>query len=326
MELKLKIKLIGLLAIFLGFFACKETLVDPTDTALSVEVKDDLGQTLSENDIEVYLFMDSLSYMQSVVNKLPSGYVAKATTSNGVAKFTGLNSTTLYWVYIDYQGKGYTLNNYFAQNKLYNYLPSEATTFVTIQLEAFNIGHLSFWSADQNIQQEGIEVFFQDEQNSRGIIEVATSKPSEPNQPNTVSVLYQNAGDYTWYAKGDKGCVWQGQVTIPEGQQYFEAIELEACEQGRAGFWIMNDALSQAGGQVLVILNNADTLGVIGQGRSNSPANCADNGVLSIMRPKGSKAIYKAYSKDKKCVWMGDVTFSQLTCGSAQLIELEKCQ
>lgn len=318
-----------ILSAFILFIGCNPEEEEPPVTSLEVRILDEEGNSIND-EIEVYLFNDLNAFNNSVTSELASGFVySTKSSSSGIALLEGLDADETYYVYIYYEGKGFPLNNYFSQFLIKNTLQVDKKTVVQIKLTPYNVANIGFYSLSTlNLSGDPIKIYFGDQTTTIGeLTDIAASEPTSVDDLGVVKVLYQNPGLYNWSATGANGCNWQGQVDVAtsKGTQAFIPVELKACNNGVYAFWSSQTNLDAAGGEILVVLDNVDTVGYITESSSSVPNTCNDDGVLLISRPKNKTYSYHAYSKNKSCSWQGSFNISSEVCETVDQSELTGC-
>lgn len=313
---------------FAFFSSCKPEKEEAPTTSLEVRVLDEDGTILTD-EVKVYLFINEAAFTSSVLNEQASGFFADATSSGGSVSFSGLDFSTPYFVYIYYDGKNYPLNNYFSQYQIKNLLQADRKTIVQIQLTPYNIANIGFYTTSSlNLKGDPIKLYFDTDPNSIGTLEsISDVIPTSENDPGVVKVLYQDKGVHTWFATGANGCHWQGQINITDTNKtrpFFQAIPLEACDNGVFSFWSGTSNLANAGGEIVVVLDNLDTVGYINSARSTAPNSCNEEGFLLVSRPLGMYS-YHAYAKNGNCAWQGLIDISDNDCATIDHREFKDC-
>lgn len=320
----MKNKIIYSLLLFLTILACKkdEEIVYGQGTTLKIEIKDEEG-VLIEDEITVYLYTDENKYLNDLANGNPINSIYQATSAAlGVAAFENISASEIYYIYINYEGKAYTLNNFYGQHTLESPLLADAITSLSIQLKPFNVGSIAFWSTE--FTHGDIEVFIGDSLIGT-VNNVSTTAPNDVNDVNVLPVFYQTNGTYTIQAKAENGCFWSQTITVKEKE--LTAVELTACAAGSVMFWAKPGVLSTNGVLSVFINEEGEQSGQIKNGRSSKPTICdfTATDYLTIERALigDDTYIYKVVSDDSDCVWVG--TF-KVTKGCGESIELINCK
>ncbi len=319
-----KIIIYSLLTV-LVLLACKkeEELVFGQGTTLKIEIKDEAGVVIKDK-VAVHLYTNKSVYLSDLANQSPVNSIYQTvSTTDGTATFEGINGGQVYYIYINYNGKSYTLNNFYGQHTLETPLLANAITSLSIELKPFNVGRVAFWTGQNNLSHIGIDIFIGDSLIGT-INNVSTSVPTDSNDPNVLPVFYQTSGTYTIEAKAKNGCFWTYEITVDKDQ--FTPVEITSCEAGSVMFWAKPTTLATNG--ILEVFINEELVksGQITTGRASTPTGCSltANDYLTIERPKGDYT-YKVVSTGNvsNCVWVGEVSFSN---GCGQAIELVNCQ
>lgn len=298
--------LFSLVAGLLIYSSCGGDEVDlpSTDIVLSVQ---DAGST-AVNGATVYLFTnedDFQSFIQldTAVGGNPDLTLPIQTgfTVNGEINLGGLNGGGSYWFYV----KKNNTNNANSQFKL-NELTAGATTFVLIKLEAFVNARIQFFTRDNEVANNNIFVFANDEngrvdQTERIVISspVINGVPSE-DDPATV-VFLPDFGVNTFYIKNDQGCVWAIERNITVNNPFIQ-IELDECNLEEITF------STDISDDITIELNNGEFIGNI------------NNSSLSVLRPEDIDYTYKATNSTSTCSWIGTVS-----AGNTVLLEDSGC-
>lgn len=287
-------------------FACKKTELNPDSTTLVLKVRDDLGEVIPGNNVQVYVFNDSTDFRNAWQSGILGTAIYNGLLQNSEVTFTDLDHMQKYWILIEYEkdvnGSSVTLNNFFTQHELKNLLEEGAITTIRIDLSPFDTGNIAFYSTEiANQDNLSVEIFF-DNVWVGTIDNLSSTAPTSVTDPNVLPVLYQTAGTHNFEAIGSNGCVWQGTVDIQAGVS-FTAYNLPACDQGQINFWTPQSELI-AHGNLTITLNDQDGVGQLTVGRATAPSNCevgAD--ILTVVRPTG-KYVVHATSADGNCVWV----------------------
>ena len=302
-------------------------------TSMEIRIQDQDGVSITDA-INVYLYTDLVQYntAKSNENVLGTSFYTSGISMSGSVTFDNVDPSLTYYVFIKYNNNGYDLTNYFSQYEIKNTLQADKKTVLLIKLEPYKIANIGFYSlAAENLKGDPIKIYFGDEPNSVGTIELPllTSIPTDIDDAGVVKVLYQNQGVYNWSATGASGCHWQGTVNVTTNSTSvtFIRVPLNGCNNGIYSFWSNADDLSKAGGSILVVLDNVDTVGYINSSRESAPNDCNDPGQLVISRPKSSTVPYRyhAYSKNKNCSWNGEFTMITEDCTVIPNKELKGC-
>ena len=321
----MKKKILYSLLTFIVLLSSKkdEELIYGQGTTLKIEIKDEKG-VIIEDEIIVYLYTDENIYLNDLANKKPINSVYQTTSAAlGLAVFENIGASEIYYIYINYEGKAYTLNNFYGQHTLENPLLADATTSLSIKLEPFEVGKVAFWSTD--LINGEIEVFIGD--SLIGTVNSAsTNPPTDINDKNALPVFYQTNGTYTIQAKAKNGCFWSQTITVTEDN--LTNVELSPCAAGSVMFWATPNVLATNEQLIVYINEEVNESGKLVNGRNSPPTTCdfTASDYLTIERPVLDQAdsyVYKVTSKNSGCVWVG--TF-EVTKGCGKSIELTNCQ
>jgi hypothetical protein len=307
------------LFLLLVLWACKkeEEIIYGQGTTLKIEIKDEAGVVI-EDEIEVHLYDNENTYTSDLLAQNPENSIYQTTsTGGGIATFENIEPTKIYYIYINYNGKPYTLNNFNFYHTLENPLLADAITSLSIELRPFNVGQLAFWTDQTNLNHLGIEIFIEDSLIG-SLNGVKTSEPTSVDDSQIVPIIYQTAGTYNWQAKGDNGCYWSGTINLSEDDLL--PVELSSCDFGSVMFWSSPSLLSTNGELTVYINEEAQESGEIKEGRSSSPTICdfSASDYLTIERPVGNYT-YKITAENTSTVWVG--TFA-VTNGCGEAIEI----
>lgn len=307
--------------------SCKPEEEEAPVTSMEVKILDDEGAFITD-PVNVYLFTVESSFISSVTNESPSGYIAESISIGGSVTFENLDPATPYFVYIYYDGKGYALNNYFTQYKIQNFLQVDKKTIAVIQLTPYKIANIGFYSTSAlNLNGKPVKIYFGSDRNSIGTLtSISPTIPSSIDDLGVVKVLYQNEGLHNWSATGANGCHWQGQVNVSTNASgpTFVPVLLDGCNNGIYAFWTTAANLTNSGGNIRVVFDNVDEVGTITTSRSSTPNTCKDSGILLVSRPPGTYP-YHAYSANGLCSWQGSITIGSDDCSVVLSKELKGC-
>lgn len=296
---------------------CKsEEVITANGTELEITIQDQDKKTILA-EIDVYLFSDVTAYSNSLVNKNPQGYDYKVKSNKeGVALFSKIEAKK-YYIYINYTGRGYTLNNYYSYKELENVLTENATTSIIVKLTPFNVGSIGFWTKENNLSNLSIDIWVKD--SLIGTLSgVKNSEPSKLNEQQILPILYQTAGTFVWQAKGKNGCYWAGEINLASKDTSF--IELTTCSTGKIAFWTKPTVINTHQ-KLTVVVNETEIVGEITQGLLVSPTDCTNPTSLIIEKPMGTYN-YKVLSFKGECVWIGTFVIDK-SCSES--IEIEQC-
>lgn len=297
----------------------KEEIVTENGTELVITIKDEDSEVILD-EIDVYLYKSFSDYQSAVYNETPTNYdYTVKSNAFGVATFSGVDAGIQYFIYINYTGKSYTLNNYFSYNQLPSDLVDNATTSIVVELTPFNVGRVAFWTQETNLQNLDINIWIED--SLIGTLPgVISGSPSTVNEDQTLLVPYQSAGTFVWQAKGDNGCYWSGEVNLVNDETKY--IELTQCSTGSVVVWAKENIFSQYN-TLSVFVNENDYVSDLTTGLTNAPQSCQEstNSSAVIERPYGTYN-YKVTSSSEECVWIGTFTISEQCSGD---IELGSC-
>jgi hypothetical protein len=293
-------KLYLILFLFI-LFSCKNTKEVTPSASLKLTVY--IDSTVAATGASVSIFPDQASYESALASFNASGAIAtKNTASDGSVIFTGLGAHN-YWFYVIYEQNGKAYNN---QNSMY-----------TIK-NPLNPGSLT--SAVIDLQQSTFKFYFEAPTGSSNYplkVTLSTDTFTIKNAISNNTPLYinKNPGIYNYSVKGSHGCVWTGIVSTVN-QANSIPINLSPCYTGQVSFW--SNSLNSKYLPITVILNNADTVGIITASRTTAPS-CTDIiNTASIYREYNSYT-YTAISDS--CVWTGTFKINASdTCQQIQLI------
>ncbi len=322
----LYLSLVGLLVYFTS---CKKTEIEPEATNLIIKVKDDQGLDIPGNNVQVYLFDDSTNFRNAWQNGIYGTNINNQLLNGSQVTFTDLDSDKNYWILIEYNknvgGQSIPLNNYFTQNTLKNLLENGTTTSVIITLTPFERTNIGFYSlVGANSDDLEIEIFF--DGNSVGsIINLSETAPTSITDANVVPVLYQSdAVKHTYYAVGNNGCVWQGEIDVTNAKNKLILVPISQCGFGHVNFW-MNNATFGSWGNFTVTLNDNDAVGTIPAGRAAAPGNCDTNpaNLLRITRPVGTYVLSVKSNDVDGCVLVKTIEIKE-GCNNTP-VEIQGC-
>lgn len=307
------IKIVYVLFIVAMISSCSSKTKEetPVKTILKINIYDDNNVVLWEDEV-VYLFSDEAAYLSSLEKKSPIGFDYETTSSGGIAVFEDVNFGVKYYIYISHEKEDYAINNFFENKRLRNGLLEGTTTTINVKLLPFNVGRLAFWSKSTNDFQFDIQVVFDGE--SIGNVNVGKSTtPTSVNDANVLPIFYQEAGDYSWYAKGANGCYWEGSLSVKE--ETFYPIELAECSMGKIVFEAGN--LLGTYSEIKIILGQNDDLGSLTS--TNSIQGACGKG-LEVARALGEYNYQAVY--DDACVEFGRVSIAE----DCQKVILKGCK
>ncbi len=312
---------IFLLAILMVACGKEEEIVTKGGTELEIAIQDQNQQPILA-EIEVYLFSNQQAYEQSLVNEEATGYDYTVTSSSeGIALFSNIEPKQ-YYIYVSYTGaEGIVLNNYFSSKQLESPLIEEAITSIIVKLTPFNIGHIGFWTSENNLANLGINIWVKDELIGE-LSGVKNSSPSSLNDTQVLPVFYQTSGPVIWQARGKNGCYWSGELTL--GKQDTTFVQLTACQAGKITFWAKPSVLTSHQ-KLTVVVNETEIIGELTSGQDIAPTNCDNpsNSQLVVEKPFGSYH-YKVLSETKECVWINTFTINQECSNSVEIVNCEE--
>lgn len=317
-----KLIIYSLLAV-LTVIACKkkEEIVYGTGTTLNIEITDENGVSI-QDEIQVYLYDDESQYLKDLANEKPVNFIYQTTSSlQGLASFDGVKGDVTYFIYINYDGKGYQLNNFFSQYTLENPLLENAITSLNIQLEPFNVGKVAFWTNDENLASEGINIYIGD--SLIGTLDgVKSSSPNSVDDTDILPIFNQSAGTYEIQAKSESGCFWAQTIEVSNNE--FTSMQLTTCETGSVIFWAKPDVAATNGTLSFYINEENEASNTLTSGRETTPVQCdiTATDYLTISKPTGDYS-YKVMSSKSECVWVGTFTVEE---GCGEIIEISNCQ
>lgn len=299
------LSLVGLLVYFTG---CKKTELEPESTNLIVKVKDDLGNDIPGNNVQVYIFDDSTDFRMAWQFDVYGTAINNQLLNGSQVSFTDLDADKNYWILINYQktvnGVTVNLNNFFTQNTLKNLLEDGTTTTVVIKLSPYQRGNIAFYTTDNiNTDDLVIQVYLDDRSTWIGEITNIGTEPTSLDDPNVLPILYETDGPHNYYAVGNNGCVWQGTVNVTSGSTDFAKVNLSGCGFGHINFWIDNTTFGELG-DIEVTLNDKDGVGTLGVFRASAPGNCDTDNVLRVTRPTGTYVVSAKPVNGTGCIWV----------------------
>ena len=297
----------------------KEVIIG-NGTNLVINIQDEWDAPLNA-EVNVFLFESETDYTEALKDTDPSKARYQTTSNpNGVATFENITSGIKYFIYIDYYGKAYRLNNYYDQKQLESPLLADAITTVTLSLTPFDVGAIAFWTDQKNLSGQGLEVFIGDSLIGN-IDSVRNTPPTSIEDTQILPVFYQTAGSYKIQVKASNGCYWSLERDLKENE--FLPVKLENCEFGSVTFW-GEPNIFETYGELNFSINEEANNGKLSNGRGNAPSNCnfAAIDYLTIGRPVGQYN-YKITSSKSDCVWIGNFTVVE---GCGEKIEINKCQ
>lgn len=297
---------------------CKpEVELNTFTTDLKVVVKDKDGNTAG--GVAVYIYDDEAQYQTNAPLNSATGAIATGfTDANGELLIEGLNHQLNYWIHVYFiDGGGFQQSNLTGQYALLNLLNEGAVTTVQIDLSQDNVGEAALWTTTDNSSNLGIEFFI--EGTSQGTLTTTRgTSPTPSDQANALVSGIYIPGTYSWYAKGQNGCVWQGQVNIVADT--IIPIQLADCDHGSVSFWTQADLTSE--GTISVVIDQDNPIGTISSPIGAAPSACFQTGTVSTSLPVGTH-IYQAYSSSGTCLWTDSFTVTENGC---TIIELTDCE
>lgn len=312
------IHILTLLTFIVFLDACKpEVELNTFTTDLKIIVKDKDGNLAT--GVSVYIFDDEAQYQANAPINSATGAIATGfTDANGEMTVQNLNHQLNYWIHIYFvDGGGFQQSNLTGQYALLNLLNEGAVTTVEIDLSQDNVGEAALWTTTDNTSNLGIEFFIEDV--SQGTLtSTRGTAPTPSDQTNALVSGIHIPGTYAWYAKGQNGCVWQGQVTIVADT--IIPIQLADCDHGSVTFWTQADLSAE--GTIDVIIDQDNPIGTITAPIGGAPGGCFQAGTVSTSLPVGAH-IYQAYSSSGTCLWTDSFTVTENGC---TIIELTDCE
>jgi hypothetical protein len=316
-----KIIIYSLLTLFI-FLSCKkdEEVIFGQGTTLKIEIKDEQGIAI-EDEIAVHLYRDYDTYLSDLANQDPTNSIYQTTSTNlGVATFDDIAAGQVYYIYINYLGKAYQLNNFYFQFVLENPILSDAVTSIVIDLKPFNVGQIAFWTDQENLVSTGIEIFIGD--SLIGSLDgVRNTVPTSIEDAQILPIFYQTTGSYTIQAKAANGCYWSQTIVVADDELL--PFKLLQCNFGSVMFWAKPAVITTNGTLIFEISEEENTLESLTGSRTTEPLACDKNAsdYLTIERPSGTYT-YKATSAQSNCVWVGTFTVIE---GCGEVIEITNC-
>jgi hypothetical protein len=298
--------------LFISFFinSCKkESNFFPDDVTIIFKVYDDRDSLVSGAKISVY---DSYQAYQSGVLAQNIGFSIDSSISNpGGSKFT-LKAKTDYWILATYNDpvRSLKLSNVTISSQLDQ---QDKGTEINAKIKIVpSNANISFWTDGTN--QVPITVYFNSlTANISGTLTFAPTAPGNPNAVN-FNVL---PGTYSYYAKGQRNCLWTGSVKVANGS--FSAVKLNTCNTGQITFFNTNTVAPAGTFPISVVLDNLDNAGQITTATPAYTCGMAlDPNALNIYRDPNTYT-YVAQTADKSSTWTGTFTLTANGCVNIQL-------
>lgn len=309
-----------LFTLSLLIFSCKdEEIVTKNGTELEITIQDENKETILD-EIDVYLFSNKALYQQSLINEDPQGFDYEIKSNvEGTALFSNIDAKK-YYIYINYKGKNYTLNNFFTYTQLEQELTADAATSIIVKLTPFNVGSIAFWTKETNLANLGIDIWVKDSLIG-SLPGVSQNQPNDIADSQVLPIFYQTAGNVIWQAKGKNGCYWSGEINLQDKETKF--IELNTCSTGKISFWT-NPSVIATHQKLTVVVNETEIIGEITSGLSPAPIDCenSSNAQLIIEKPLGSYN-YKVLSTNKECVWIGTFDIDKNCSGNIEIVQCD---
>ncbi len=312
----INISLVFITLVFIG--SCKpEVDLNTFTTDLKIIVRDQDGALAT--GVNVILFDNEAQYQANAPTNSAAGSIATGVTDgNGEITFANLSHESSYWIHIYFiDGMGFQQSNLSGQYALLNALTEGSVTTVEIDLSQDGVGEVALWTDGSNTNNLGIEFFIEDQ--SQGTLNA--TRGSDPTPSDNANSLVSGsfiAGTYPWYAKGQNGCVWQGEVTIVEDTLI--PIYLSECNSGSVTFWSQADLTAE--GSISIVIDQDNPIGTLTTTIGAAPTACFEPGTVSTSLPEGTH-LYHAVSASGNCLWTNSFTITEDDC---TIIELMDCE
>jgi len=324
--------------LLIGLACCKaKTDIVLPPVQLLVEVVDTNNKPLNFS-VPVYLFNSLSAYNAASANDTGTGAILMDTTIKSECIFTGIPTTSTYYVYSHYKNySGFQGGYYITYDNSDNFTIDSAALNInpaintTPQISAKIImkpadGLVSFWTPS-NTDVLPIQVFV--DNNLFGTINTTFEAQPFYTVPGVLNGLLKK-GKHSYYATSNNcsGCLWEAPPIEIKGGESF-TIALPACTTGTVVFW--TDASNSSALPIDIIRpSDKSVIATI----TNITANFNLNNINSDDFPPNAKFVdnptdtvyFKAQSRtDTNCVWEGKGDTYSISSGQCSYVKILPC-
>lgn len=316
--------------IYLTIFSCGEKPNTPDRTEVELTITDANGAPITGIGNGIYLLGNEPDYEEAFRSKgtsksliTPNSIVEKG---GGVYTFFVENirdaTPFSYYLYVYKFDNSNNVNfSNFALDGAIKRLPSRAKVYLKTKIIPDD-GNLVFYSSASNLMPITVTVtnFDTPLYTETKVISQVFSSPGTPNFIDNLSSAWFNydPGKYTYYAKSNDGCVWQGLVNLSKGLS--SPVSLSKCPNGKISFFTQNFNASIL--PLVITINgiNASTYYVktlISASNLNLSGNDCNNLTQSdivIFTQNEGFYQYFAESQSGNCAWTGIIKLGTDVC------------